>query len=171
MVFTCTVASQKIASACVRYDMGSMTLSEAARNPALVQTVSMTYRYGRKGAVELSLPVKPKEFDPVIHVSEVVSHDPLDDDLFIRFAHKQYSYALYTSIVDGVDFAGLAIFKGHELLKKESCLPGSSDFRASWQTLTNIGVPTELDGDSLRFWKAILPADSRALHSLFAKHE
>ena len=155
-LFTCTLENKKVVSAC----------GEPGSNDDKYKSIS--YRYGVTGGIELSIPVGVEHFESLIDASELTSSKPIEDDTFLRFAHGPYKYVLYTATGDTFDFKGLAVFKGDSLLKNQKCQADTFDIDWVYNTLIGMGVHgDDGDGKDLLLWKAILPAKSAALKSLY----
>ncbi len=154
-LFTCTLESKNIVSACAEVD--------AAQNGYK----SIVYRYGTKDAIELSIPKAPTDFRTVIRVSEWTNKQSsklTEDDRYLRFLNGRYSYLTYTSTGNNFDIAGLAIFDGAKLLKNEKCQPDSFDSHMlSFNELLNLGVREEEAAGEKKLWKAIAPPGSAVL--------
>jgi hypothetical protein len=154
-LFTCTLESKKIVSVCAEVD--------EAQNGYK----SIVYRYGAKDAVELSVPKALADFRTAIRVSEWTnkrSSKLTEDDRYLRFLNGRYSYLTYTSTGNTFDIAGLAVFEGAKLLKKEKCQPDSFDSpMLSFNEFLNLGVREEEAAGEKGFWKAIAPPGSAVL--------
>jgi len=146
-IFTCTLESRKIVSACAVLDGAS----EAPK--------SIAYRYGEKDAVELTIP--HTTFPQDMRVSEIAAKPyskVTEDDQYLRFIKGQYSYIIYTADSYQFDLAGLAVFKGATLLKNETCQSGNHPIQLSFNTLLSLGIQDDLDAD--KFWRSLLPKTS-----------
>jgi len=105
-IFSCAVGG-KIVSLC-----GSRDLSATAG--------SMTYRYGRKGAIELTYPETPAHPREAF-TAAVVGMSAGGGD-FVRFVRSDVTYTLYALIFRGVgEDDGLVISRAGKTISKRKC--------------------------------------------------
>ncbi len=105
-IFSCAVGG-KIVSLC-----GSRDLSETAG--------TMIYRYGRKGAVELTYPEKPVHPREAFTASGVGMSAGLGD--YLRFSRNGITYTLYALLYRGVgEEDGLIVSRDGKTLSRRKC--------------------------------------------------
>ena len=147
-IFDCSLQNKKIVDVCALYD------------PSGNQYRALTYRYGTPDHIEISLPEDPNQFRKIATADESVKDKAGEDDQFIRFANRQFSYVVYAAIGKGFRFEGLAVFDGQKMLSNTHCTSSNPDLNIGLQTLLHIGVPEEEESKARLFWNRILPASS-----------
>jgi len=154
-LFSCTLESKKILSAC------------AAGDPSEPRSIkAVAYRYGTLETKEIAIPGDPRTYRQVLRFSEVTNKPEskrTEDDVYLRFIRGAYSYMPYAATGDGFDVGGVAVFKGRTLLKREQCVPETRDFDINHHEAERSGIPSESYAQALRFWKAILPEQSAVM--------
>lgn len=134
-VFSCAVGG-KIASLCASAEIGP-------------GQGSLTYRFGRKGAVELTHPDAPLPPDRAFSAAVVGDAGSAGD--ILRFSRGQTSYTLYSIIVKGQgEREGVLVTRDGRRLADLACT-GFALGREGWQRVYRAKLPKAEAAWPLRF--------------------